>query len=169
MYYLFKEARLMFENINKKLQIMSTYLQVLYQLVFCTKYRQKTLVGSNRKELFRYMYGILDKRNCHVYIINGVSDHVHIITHVHPSISLSSLIQEIKAGSSNFIKKKELFPDFQGWQNGYGAFTYSSEAKKNLIRYVKNQEQHHGEISSRDELIELLKKEEVAYDLQYLE
>ena len=148
---------------------MSTYLQVLYQLVFSTKYREKTLCGSNRKELFRYIYGILEKRNCHVFIVNGVSDHIHIITHIHPSVSLSSLIQEIKAGSSNYIKKQNLFPDFRGWQNGYGAFTYSSEAKNNLIRYVNNQEKHHGDISSREELIDLLTKEGVEYDSRYLE
>ena len=148
---------------------MSTYLQVLYQLVFSTKYREKTLCAENRKELFKYICVILNNRNCHVYIVNGVSDHIHIITHLHPSIPLASLIKDIKILSSAYIKNRKLFPDFQGWQVGYGAFTYSSEAKKNLIQYVNNQEEHHRVKSSRQELIELLKKEGVEYDSQYLE
>jgi hypothetical protein len=32
---------------------------------------------------------------------------------------------------------------FDGWQNGYGAFTYSIKEKETLIQYVKNQKEHH--------------------------
>lgn len=89
------------------------------------------------------MWGIVKNKDCHLYRINGVDDHIHIVTHLHPSVSLASLVKDIKLASSDFIKKMELFKRFGGWQDGYGAFTYSINEKYRLIEYVKNQEVHH--------------------------
>lgn len=97
---------------------MSTYTQILYQIVFSTKNRERTLIKSNRDELFKYIVGICENKNCHLYRINGVEDHLHIITHIHPSLSLSSLVKDIKLASSEYIKKNNLFPQFSGWQSG---------------------------------------------------
>lgn len=84
---------------------MSTYTQILYQIVFSTKNRERTLIKDNRKSLFKDIWGILKNKRCHLYRINGVEDHLHIITHIHPMISLSSLVKDIKLGSSSFIKE----------------------------------------------------------------
>ncbi len=73
---------------------MSTYTQILYQIVFSTKKRERTLTKSNRTELFQYMWGVLKEKNCHLYRINGVEDHLHIVTHLHPTIALASLIKD---------------------------------------------------------------------------
>lgn len=116
---------------------MSTYTQILYQIVFSTKSREQTLINTGREELYKYIWGILENKNCHLYRIGGVSDHIHIITHLHPSIALASLVKDIKLASTDAIKKQNLFPNFNGWQDGYGAFTYSFDAKEKLIEYVK--------------------------------
>ncbi|MEI8224653.1 MAG: IS200/IS605 family transposase [Bacteroidota bacterium] len=146
---------------------MSTYTQILYQIVFSTFKREETLTPFNRQELFRYIAGILQNKKCHLYRINGVYDHLHIVTHVHPSISLASLIKDIKLASSDHIKKSKLFPAFNGWQDGYGAFTYSFRDKDKLIEYVKNQEIHHQVKTSRDEFIELLDEHGIEFDEKY--
>ena len=147
---------------------MSTYTQILYQIVFSTKNREHTLLKPGREELFRYISGVLKNKNCHLYQIGGVSDHLHIITHLHPSIALASLVKDIKLASSDLIKLQKLFPLFNGWQVGYGGFTYSFKDKDRLINYVKNQEIHHKEKPFRDELIELLKEHEIEFDEKYL-
>jgi REP element-mobilizing transposase RayT len=147
---------------------MSTYTQILYQIVFSTKYRERTLKKQNRPNLFKYIWGVLNKCNCHLYRINGVEDHLHIVTHIHPSIALADLVKNIKVASSGFIKDNGVFPNFLGWQDGYGAFTYAISEKSRLIEYVKNQEEHHRVISFRDEYIELLREHEVEFDEKYL-
>lgn len=147
---------------------MSTYTQILYQVIFSTKQREQVLGKENRPELFKYIWGILDKKNCHLYRINGVEDHLHIVTHIHPSISLADLVKDIKIASSGLIKDKQLFKNFNGWQEGYGAFTYSIKEKDRLIEYVKNQEEHHKTISFLDEYKELLKEHEIEFDEKYL-
>ena len=147
---------------------MSTYTQILYQIVFCTKNREKTLTKPNREELFRYVWGVLKNKNCHLYRIGGIDDHIHIVTHLHPSIALATLIKDIKLASSDYIKTNNLFPHFDGWQVGYGAFTYSFKDNDHLIEYVKNQEEHHESKTFKDELIELLKEHGVEFDEKYL-
>ena len=147
---------------------MSTFTQILYQIVFGTKHRQRTLTEGKRDELHRYMTGVLKNHNCHVYRINGVEDHVHIVTHLHPTVALSDLVKDIKLSTNDLIKKTSLFPSFNGWQDGYGAFTYSIKEKDRLIEYVKNQQEHHRIKTFKEELIGLLREHGVEFDEQYL-
>jgi REP element-mobilizing transposase RayT len=104
-----------------------------------------------------------------LYRINGVEDHIHIVTHIHQTVALASLVKDIKVASADFIKRENLFPGFEGWQDGYSAFTYSIDAKDALVEYVKNQEIHHQTRSFREELIELLQEHGIEYDERYLD
>ena len=147
---------------------MSTYTQIFYQITFSTKNRIPCLTKENRRRLFGHMHKTLQNKKCHLYRLNGVEDHIHIITHLHPTVALSNLVKDLKVSSSIFIKEQNLFPDFQGWQVGYAAFTYSIEAKVNLIEYVKKQEKHHIKWTYKDELISLLKEHNIEFDEKYL-
>jgi putative transposase len=147
---------------------MSTYTQILYQIVFSTKNREHTLDKENQKELYQYIWGVLKNKKCHLYQIGGVTDHLHILTHLHPSISLSSLIKDIKLSSSELIKLNKIFPNFCGWQEGYGAFTYSIKEKDNLITYIKTQEEHHNNKTYKEEFIELLNEHGIEFDEKFL-
>lgn len=153
---------------NDRRSTMSTYTQILYQIVFSTKYREPTLTKNNRDILFKYIWGLLKNKKCHLYRINGVEDHLHIITHLHPSVSLSSLVKDIKVSSSLYIKEQNLFENFTNWQEGYGAFTYRIKEKDRLIEYVKNQESHHSIKSFKEEYIELLTEHGIEFDEKYL-
>ena len=77
-------------------------------------------------------------------------------------------MKDIKVASTAYIKKNKLFSKFSGWQDGYGAFTYSINDKDKLIEYVKNQDEHHKRISFKEEFIALLKEQGIAFDEKYL-
>jgi len=147
---------------------MSTYTQIYYHIVFSTKNREKVLIAENREKLYKYIWGILNNKNCHLYRMNGVEDHLHLFLHLHPSVSLASLIKDIKLASSKMIKKEKIFPDFKNWQTGYGAFTYSIHEKDKIIDYIKNQGDHHKKKSFIDEYRSLLKEFEIDFDEKYL-
>lgn len=147
---------------------MSTYIQILYQVVFSTKYREKTLEKGNRETLYKYIAGIINNKNCKLYEIGGIEDHIHIVFQLHPSVSLSSLVKDIKIASNLYIKKNQLFKNFTGWQEGYGAFTYSIKDKERLINYVKNQEKHHGMNTYIMEYKELLNENDIDFEEKYL-
>ncbi len=126
------------------------------------------MIKKSRTELFKYIWGVLENKKCHLYRLNGVEDHLHIYTHLHPSIALSDLVKDIKLSTSSWIKDERIFPNFPGWQRGYGAFTSSENDKNRIITYVKNQEKHHQKISYKDELKELLLEAGVQFNDKYL-
>ena len=101
-----------------KIHIMSTYTQLLYQIVFSTRNRSAILLEKNRIELFKYIHGILLNKKCRLYRINGGSDHLHIVTHIHPEVAIASLVKDIKLASSSYIRQKPPFPRFQ-WLAGW--------------------------------------------------
>jgi len=148
---------------------MSTYTQILYQIVFGGKDYTPFLTIENESKLFAYIAGILKKKSCHSYIVGGASNHLHIITHLHPAVSLSIIIKDIKLASHKMILENgKLFSHFNGWQVGYSAFTYHISSKVNLIRYVENQREHHKICSYKDELTYLLKEHSVDYNDDFL-
>ena len=147
---------------------MGTYTQILYQIVYSTRNRDRVLNKENRPTLFKYLSGVLNKKKCHLYRLNGVEDHLHIVTHLHPSVALADLVKDLKLSSTELIKEGNLFENFNGWQEGYGAFTYSIEAKDRLINYVMNQEEHHKRTSFVDEYKVLLKEHEIDFEERYL-
>lgn len=151
-----------------KFNFMSTFTQILYQIVFSTKNRSKSLTKDNRDELYKYISGVLKNKKCHLYQIGGVEDHLHIVTHIHPSVALENIVKDIKVSSNLHIKENKLFRNFDGWQNGYGAFTYSIDAKENLIKYVMNQEEHHKNFDFISEYKKLLKEFEISFEEKYL-
>ena len=148
---------------------MSTYTQILYHIVFATKNREPGLDKNHRGDLYEYIWGIIQKRDGHLYRIGGVEDHVHILCSLHPSIALADLVKEIKAASTHWIKTENVFPAFGNWQSGYGAFTCSAEAKEQMVEYIKNQEEHHRNESSADELKRLLAETGIEYNAEYFE
>jgi putative transposase len=147
---------------------MSTYTQIIYQIVFGTRNRRPTLTSENRNKLFMYISGILKAKNCHLYQINGIADHIHILMSLHPSVALANLVKDIKLASTEYIKSENLFPQFNGWQQGYGAFTYAVSEKDRLIRYIINQEIHHHKKSFKKEYIEILNEHKIEFVDKYL-
>ena len=147
---------------------MGTYKQIYYQIVFGTKHREPSINEKNESELYKYIWGVLKNKNCKLYRINGMPDHIHIFCELHPSISLSNLVKDIKVSTNLWMKQSGLFPEFDGWQEGYGAFTYSVREKDLIINYIKNQKEHHKNETFEDEFKRLLNEHGIEFDEKYL-
>ncbi|HSK12357.1 MAG TPA: IS200/IS605 family transposase [Phnomibacter sp.] len=122
---------------------MGTYRQIYLHLVFGTKYREPTILEEHEKELYKYIWGIVEGHQCKLYRINGMPDHIHIFSDLHPSVSIDNYVKDIKIASNKWMKESGLFPDFKAWQSGYGAFTIHHSRKDSLIEYIINQKEHH--------------------------
>ncbi|WP_227005982.1 IS200/IS605 family transposase [Marinifilum sp. N1E240] len=137
---------------------MSSYRQIYYHVIFRTKSSEKILPLDQLQHLFAYMHGIIKNKKCHLYRINGMEDHIHIFTDLHPSIALADFMRELKTSSSIWLKQNHDFPDFKGWASGYAALTKSHHEKDQIINYVKNQQEHHKKESFVDEYRRLLEE-----------
>ena len=135
---------------------MNSYRQFLFHIVFCTYERKNTLPTEHHEQLYKYIWGIIKSKNSALYRINGVEDHIHILSDLHPSITLADYLRDMKTASSIWLKESGKFPQFNGWADGYAAFTYSYSDKETVINYIKNQREHHKTITFEEELRKLL-------------
>ncbi|OPZ16552.1 MAG: hypothetical protein BWZ05_01857 [Bacteroidetes bacterium ADurb.BinA245] len=65
-------------------------------------------------------------------------------------------------------KSKKLTMGKFSWQEGYGAFFYSKTHVERVIRYIKNQKQHHEKISFTEEYLDMLRKFGVDFKEAYI-
>ena len=144
------------------------FTQLYTHLVFAVKYRERLLKKEIRADVFSYISGIITNRKHKSIIINGVSDHIHILIGLNPNDKISDLVATIKRSSSTHINQQNWFRGKFRWQDGYGAFSYSRSQLANVYRYIENQETHHKENSFRREYGNLLKQFKIEYNEKYL-
>ena len=126
------------------------------------------LSGEIRQDLHSYLGGILREWKSPAIIMNSVADHIHILFCLSKNCALKDIVEEIKKGSSKWIKTKGAqFAKFH-WQAGYAAFSVSQSAVPTVRRYIENQEAHHRKVGFQDEFREFLKKYEVEFDERYV-
>ena len=147
---------------------MSTYTQIIYHIVFSTKNRQGVLDVEQHEQLFRYIWGIVKNKQSVLHQVNGLTDHLHILTSLHPSLALADFVKDIKLACTQWIRKEGIFPGFTGWQEGYGAFTHSLQEKPRLVEYIRTQKDHHRRTTFKEEYMALLKKAGISFDEAYL-
>ena len=90
-----------------------------------------------------------------------------MLTSVHPTLSLCDVIKDVKVASTKWLRYERGMARFPGWQDGYGAFTHSWGERHRLITYIKNQDEHHGRVSFRDERA-LLEEAGVEFEEKYM-
>ena len=146
----------------------NTYTQLYIQIVFSVKGRENLIKESFRDQLEKIICGIISKQNCKTYAIYCNPDHTHLFVGIHPTISVSKLMEQVKSGSSNWLNSKQYIVGKFSWQDGYGAFSYSKSHIDKVVKYVLNQSEHHKKQSFRDEYVSFLNKFEMDYDPKYL-
>jgi putative transposase len=156
-------------TINKKNPMSQSLSQIYVHMVFSTKNRINYL--SEPKicdELYAYIVGILKNIGSEALIINGASDHIHILCTLPRSFNISNMIKEIKRSSSLWIKTKEIkLASFQ-WQAGYGVFSVSYKNLQSAKHYIENQQHHHKNLTFKEELIKFLRDHNMEINEKYL-
>jgi putative transposase len=145
-----------------------SFTKMYVQLVFAVHKRENILFKSIRPRIFEYISGIIRDQKHKSIIVNGTSDHIHILYGLNPSVSVSDTVHDIKRGSSLFINNNKLVAGKFSWQEGYGGFTYSRSQIENVYRYIENQEVHHTKVTFRKEYLELLEENEIDFNSAYL-
>jgi REP element-mobilizing transposase RayT len=146
----------------------NAYTQIYIQLVIAVKFREAVLERKIRPQIFEYISGIVSNFKHKSIIVNGVSNHAHIFYGMNPNVSVSDTVHDIKRASSLFINENHFCKGTFGWQDGYGAFSYSRSQIEDVYNYIKNQEAHHSKRTFREEYIDFLKKFQVDYKECYL-
>ena len=146
----------------------NTFTQIHIHAVFAVQNRASLIKDRWREELYKYIITIIQKHNHKVLSIGGMSDHVHILFGFRPTQSLSSLMQEVKRDSSEWINKKRLVVGRFEWQEGYGAFSYGKSQIPAVANYIETQAKHHTKQTFAEEFKKILDRFGVKYEEQYI-
>jgi len=143
--------------------------RVIIHVVFSTKNRVPFLKDPDlRARLHAYMAGILQSIGCEPILINGVEDHVHILSNLSRTVTIAALVEAAKTNPSKWMKDQgSAYRDFF-WQGGYGSFSVSQSNVGQVRKYVATQEEHHRKISYQDEFRALCRKHGIEIDERYV-
>ena len=145
--------------------IMShTYSNNLFHIIFSVKDRCSLIADAWQEELYRYLTGIARAAGCQVVSIGGVTDHIHILVLVKPSLAISDLIGKLKANSSRWMKER--FQPVHGfqWQPGFSSFSVSRSVAPRVSDYIAGQAAHHSKVSFQQELSDFYNRHEIKYE-----
>ncbi len=125
---------------------------LLYHIIFSVHNRDKRLHEALRLRMFPYIGGIIKNIGGSPLIVNGTSDHVHILAFLPRHISIAESVKIIKAKSSLWHNRsfdKNNHP--LHWQEGYGIFTVGADSLEAVKNYIAEQSLHHDGRSFNEE------------------
>lgn len=146
----------------------NTYSQITIHAVFAVKNRENFILKEWRDNLHRYIAGIITNKGAKSLAVGGWKDHVHILFGMPVTISISEFMSAVKANSSKWINEQNFVKGKFQWQEGYGAFSYAKSQRDIVIKYIKQQEEHHRIKSFKEEYLKMLADFEVNYNDNYL-
>ncbi|EDY21542.1 transposase IS200-family protein [Chthoniobacter flavus Ellin428] len=146
----------------------NTYASLQYHFVFSTKLRKPWIHHEIEDRVWRFLGGFAREVGMAPILVGGMPDHIHMAVGGHPTMAISKAIQQIKGGSSKWMR--EAFPEMKGfaWQDGYGAFSVSKSNLPALTTYIANQRKHHRKKTFKEEFVALLNRHGIDYDERYL-
>ena len=145
----------------------NTYTNLLFHVVYSTKYRKSLISPHWQDDLYGYIGGIIRNEKGILLTIGGTSDHVHLLAKLPPTIAVSDLLRLINTNSSRWLNERGDVRYFE-WQAGYSAFSVSESQVDRVRQYIQAQEQHHRTITFREEYLAMLRKHNIEFDERYV-
>jgi REP element-mobilizing transposase RayT len=137
-------------------------------LVYSTKHRERLIPKKHRDALFAYQAGIFKEWESPALIIGGVEDRVHALFALSKNHPLKRIVEEVKKGSTKWMKSDAPRVPHFGWQAGYAAFSVSQSKVAPVQKYIEGQDEHHHKTTFQDELRALFKRHGIAFDERYV-
>ena len=147
-----------------------SYHSLLYHIIFRPYKNIPAITEEYERDLYYYIYMYVKRKekDCVVYRIGGMPDHIHMLVSLTPKLAIADFMRNLKTALYFFMNNnKERFPLFQGWGESYAVLSYSLSQKEIIINYIKNQKEHHKRVSFHDELRTLLEEQGIEFDEKY--
>jgi putative transposase len=123
------------------LRSVMAYWRLFYHFVWSTKLRRPLIVEAIEAPLHNVIAAKAKEVSGMVHAVGGVEDHVHLVVSVPPALSLADFISRVKGNSSHFVNHALNTPF--AWQAEYGVLSFGGKQLDFVVKYVKNQRQHH--------------------------
>ncbi len=145
----------------------STHISLHVHVIFSTRHRHPILEAEWRGRLHAYLGGAVRHVEAVPVAVGGTADHVHLLLGLKATHRIADVLREVKRGSSIFLSNQFNIGGC-AWQSGYGAFSVSPSAIDSVVKYITQQELHHGRKTFQEEYLEFIRKSGVIFDERYL-
>jgi len=128
--------------------------------IFGTKDRRPLLVNAIRKNVHNHLQDKLEEMDCNVRIINGTSDHVHLLFLLSREVSIAQIMKSVKGETSHWINQEDIVKSKFSWSRlvgRYGAFSVSESEVGKVERYIQTQEENHRKMTFKEEYERFMK------------
>lgn len=141
------------------------YSRLFYHMIWGTKNREPLILDEFQDSLHNVIAAKCKKLKGFVYAVGGIEDHVHVVTSVPPAIAVANFIGQVKGNSSHFVNHELSLSYHFNWQSEYGVVSFGGKQLDMVVKYVKNQRQHHQE-GTLIPFLERVESEESTKDVQ---
>ncbi|MCL5031610.1 MAG: IS200/IS605 family transposase [Bacteroidetes bacterium] len=92
------------------------YYKIWIHLVWSVKNRYPFLNDEIRHKIFKHISDKAEEKGFFIDIINGYSDHCHVLISLNPKYSISEVVNNYKGESSHWINSEKLTSTHFAWQ-----------------------------------------------------
>ena len=119
------------------------YCRLFYHFVWGTKNGEPLIESGWENSLHNVIAAKAAKLEAMVHAVGGTDNHIHLVASVPPKVALSTFIGQVKGNSSHWVNN-DLNLGYQfAWQSEYGVVSFGGKQLDMVVRYAKNQREHH--------------------------
>jgi REP element-mobilizing transposase RayT len=126
------------------------YTQLYLHLVWATWDRLPLIDDTIQPQIYAAIAEKCRAHRCVPLAIGGIEDHVHLLVGLPTTVTVATLVKEVKGSSSHLVTHKITPGKFFKWQGSYGAFTLRKDEAPKVQAYIEKQREHHAEGTTWD-------------------
>jgi putative transposase len=120
------------------------YERAFYHFIWATWDRRPLLEGEIERHAYALIREQCSEMHCTIHALGGMPDHVHLLVTLPRTLCVADFIESVKGVSSRALNEAHRTDDWTfRWQAGYGFLTVSGSQMSTVIRYIRNQKEHH--------------------------
>jgi putative transposase len=90
--------------------------------------------------------------------VGGTETHVHVVVTIPPTLGIAEWIGKLKGASSHYVNHKLVNRKLLEWQTGYGVVSFGTRDLDWVVKYVRNQKEHHSQRTTVNRLEQTIDK-----------
>ncbi len=140
------------------------YSELYFHFILAVRGKENLIPSDKREELQDYIKNVAKTNKIKLISIIAMSDHIHILTDLPPTLSLDDFVKLIAENSENHTNKNKVFGSNFSWQQEYAAFSHSRNQIERVSKFILSQEPFHKIRTFKEEYIKFLDLNEIEYD-----
>ncbi len=127
------------------------YNNLYTHFIFTTLHRVAVIPEKYPERIEKYITGIVNNNESHLYAIYANPDHAHFLVSRSPKLSEERLASLVAESSENFINQNKFCENTFSWQESASAFSVSKSDVDKVCKYILKQAEYHRKITFAEE------------------